>query len=327
MISTKSLISSISQVPETWIFEHYCRLSEKLTGQDIRIRSLFNSRDKIPSLCIYCKDGKYKYKDFSNGNYGDCINLVMDIFGLGYRNATTKIIGDYNDYILNNGDYKIGEFKVHNRYRIAEFCKRQWNVLDRDYWMSYGIGSRELESYWVYPLSFYKMEKQDGDDLKELNISGQYIYGYFRSNGELYKIYQPKNRDKKFLNVKDYVQGLDQLRYARPNLLIGSSMKDILAFNQFEWPFEVVAPGSENTMIKKEIIQSWRHKYNLIVVLFDNDDPGIKAASKYQQEYKIPNVSLPMEKDISDSVQLHGAEAVMKLLHPQLRELIRCQKL
>lgn len=326
MISTKALITSISEVPSTWIFEKYAKLDEKLTGQDVKIKSLFSSKDNVPSLCIYCTNNKYKFKDFSSGNGGSGVDLVMILYQLTYTDAAIKVIADYNEFILGNGDYAIGQFKVHSRYKITEFCKRPWNTLDREYWISYGIGSRELEKYWVYPLSFYKMEKPGEIELKELNISGNYIYGYFRSNGDLYKVYQPKIRDKKFLNVKDYIQGTDQLNYSKGNLLIGSSMKDILCFNQFNWPFEIVAPSSENTIIKKEVIETWRHKYNLITVLFDNDEPGIKAAEKYEKEYKIPSIHLKMEKDLSDSVQVHGAEAVKKELHPQLKELIKCQK-
>ncbi len=323
MLSTKFLISSPSQVPGSWIFEHYCKLDEKLLGQDMKILSVFNSRDKIPSLSIYFKDGKYKFTDFSSGHHGDGFKLVADLKHISYGEAVAMVMGEYNDYILNNGDYKIGEFKKHSRYKISEFCKRPWNVLDREYWMSYGIGSRVLEEYWVYPLSFYKMEKEVDGEIKELNISGQYIYGYFKKNGELYKVYQPKIKEKKFINTRDYIQGSEQLSYACPNLLIGSSMKDILSFKEFGWPFEVVAPGSENTMIRKEVIDTWRHKYNLIVVLFDNDEPGVKAAKKYQLEYEIPNVFLPMQKDLSDSVEKHGSEEVMKILHPQLKELIK----
>lgn len=328
MLSTKHIISSISDVPSTWMFEYYAKLGEKLTGQDVKILSLFNNKDKIPSLSIYPKDGRYRFKDFSNGNGGSGVDLVMGLFTLTYPQAVNKIMEDYNEFLLSKGDYSLGEFKVHSRYKITEFCKRSWTTLDREYWLSYGIGSPALEKYWVYPLSFYKMEKEgvNGEEKKELNISGPFIYGYFRSNGDLYKVYQPKIREKKFLNVKDYIQGTDQLKYACPNLMIGSSMKDILAFNEFGWPFEVVAPGSENTMIKKEMIDAWRHKYNLIIVIFDNDEPGIKAAAKYTKEYNIPSVHLKMEKDISDSVQLHGAEATMKELHPQLKELIKCQK-
>lgn len=327
MLSTKFLISSPSQVPDKWIFERYCKLTEKLIGQDVKILSLFNPKDKVPSLVVYYKDGKYKFKDFSNGNGGDGFKLVADLNGISYGEAVIRVMGEYNDFVLDNGDYKIGEFRKHSKYKISEFCKRPWNVLDRDYWMSYGIGSPMLEDYWVFPLSFYKMEKEENNEIKELNISGEYMYGYFRQNGELYKVYQPKIKEKKFINTRDQIQGVEQLKYACPNLLIGSSMKDILCFNQFGWPFEVVAPGSENTMIRKENIEAWRHKYNLMVVLFDNDEPGIKAAKKYHTEYGIATVSLNMEKDISDSVQMHGDQAVMKILHPQLKDLIKCQKL
>lgn len=326
MLSTKHIISSVKDVPSTWIFEHYARLDERLTGQDLKILSLFNPKDRIPSFCIYYKEGKYRFKDFSTGTGGGAIDLVMNLYGIPFAQAANKITEDYNQYILSNGEYKIGEFKKYSRYKVTEFCKRAWNTLDRDYWLSYGIGSGRLEKFWVYPLSFYKMEKDNGTEKKELNINGDYIYGYFRSNGDLYKIYQPKIRDMKFLTIKDYIQGTDQLIYARPNLLIGSSMKDILCFDEFEWPFEVIAPGSENTMIKKEKIELWKQKYNNIIVLFDNDDPGVKAAKKYKSEYGLPNVFLPLEKDLSDSVQKHGREEVMKLLHPQLKEIIKCQK-
>ena len=327
MLSTKSLISSIDDVPMIWVFEHYCKLDEKLTGQDVKILSIFNPKDKVPSLCLYCKMGKYKFKDFSTGAGGSGIDLVMEIYSLNYAGAVNKITEDYNEYVISNGAYSLGKFKKHSRYKITEWCKRSWNTLDKEYWLQYGIGSTQLEKYWVYPLSFYKMEKQGETEKKELNISGPYIYGYFRDNGDLYKVYQPKIREKKFLNVKDSIQGVDQLKYDYTNLLIGSSMKDILTFNQFKWPFEVVAPGSENTIIKKNVIEAWKHKYNLIVVLFDNDEPGIKAAKKYFKEYAIPSVELKMEKDLSDSVQMHGVTPVMKELHPQLKELIKCQKL
>jgi len=331
MLSTKHIISSVIDIPSVWMFEYYCKLEEKLTGQDIKILSLFNHKDKIPSLSIYPKNGKYRFKDFSNGNGGSGIDLVMDLFNLTYPQACNKIMEDYNEFILTKGDYTLGEFKVHSRYKITEFCKRMWNTQDRDYWLSYGIGSPALESYWVYPLSFYKMERPatETEEKKELNISGPFIYGYFRSNGELYKVYQPKIREKKFLNVKDYIQGTDQLKYACPNLMIGSSMKDILAFNEFKWPFEVVAPGSENTMIKKEVIDTWRHKYNLIITFFDTDTAGINAAKKYENLYGIKGILVPEEyqcKDLSDFVQKYGAEATMKELYPQLKELIKCKK-
>ena len=36
MISTKNIISKLSQVPIEWPFEYYLNLKEKLLGQDIK---------------------------------------------------------------------------------------------------------------------------------------------------------------------------------------------------------------------------------------------------------------------------------------------------
>ena len=38
MISTKNLIYDLADVPREWIFEHYLNLTEKLTGQDLKIK-------------------------------------------------------------------------------------------------------------------------------------------------------------------------------------------------------------------------------------------------------------------------------------------------
>ena len=61
MISTKILIPDIKSVPVTWVFEHYCRLDQKLTGQDIKIKSVFNPSERTPSMFIYFKQDKEKY--------------------------------------------------------------------------------------------------------------------------------------------------------------------------------------------------------------------------------------------------------------------------
>ena len=52
MISTKNLIARLEDVPKEWVFEFYLKLSEKLTGQSVKIKSIFNSREKTPSMHI-----------------------------------------------------------------------------------------------------------------------------------------------------------------------------------------------------------------------------------------------------------------------------------
>ena len=65
MFKTKNLVHDIKDVPTPWVFEHFCKLKEKLGGEDVKIKSLFNSKERTPSMCIYfdAKVKVYKYTD------------------------------------------------------------------------------------------------------------------------------------------------------------------------------------------------------------------------------------------------------------------------
>ena len=86
MISTATIISDLNQVPREWVFEYYLNLNQRLSGQSLKIKSVFSSKDKVPSMCIYTDhNGRYRFKDFSSGYGGDGLNLVMYLFQLGSR--------------------------------------------------------------------------------------------------------------------------------------------------------------------------------------------------------------------------------------------------
>ncbi len=319
MLSTKNLVNNYKEVPETWIFEYYCKLKEKLSGQEIVIKSLFNSKDKAPSMCIYTDKNtkRYKYKDFSSGKGGSALDLIQDLFTIPFKYAAVKVVEEYNDYILhNNGGYNIEEFKEHSRYKVTDHTKRKWNTKDQYFWTQFNIGSKLLEKHHVFPLDNYIMSKEDDGDVKTLTISGNYIYGYYNKEGELYKIYQPKNKEKKFIKVKNYIQGSDQLSGKHKCLVITSSLKDLMSLKSLNLSMDIVSPDSENTMIPKETMIRWKKIYPIIIVLFDNDEPGIKAMKKYRDEYNTPLVLLSLSKDPADSVKDHGALKVRDNLVP-----------
>ena len=166
-------------------------------------------------MFIYYSSAKkaYRYKDFSTSKFGDAINLVQELFNLSTRGeAAHKIIEDYNQVVLTSKeDYEVREFKVHSKYRVTSFVTREWNTLDQKYWTKYSIGSKMLETYCVKPLDHYILSKTEEGEVKELTIKGNHIYGYFRKDGSLYKIYQPMVKDTKFMKVKEYIQGSEQL--------------------------------------------------------------------------------------------------------------------
>jgi|694.fasta_scaffold66012_7 hypothetical protein len=326
MISTKNLITDLNQIPREWVFEYYLNLKEKLSGQDVKILSIFNARDKVPSMFIYYDvvSRSYKFKDFSSGNQGDSIELVKALFNMPTRgHATYKILEDYQIYIKNNTIAVVDIF-YHDKYKVVDYEMRHWTNFDQTYWMGYKIGSKMLDRYNVIPLSFFTMSKLDLDGAEiSYTFRKNYVYGYFRNDGSLYKIYMPKNTDKKFIKVENYIQGTDQLRHDCKYLLITSSLKDLMAFNKLGISnIEAIAPDSENTMIGEKAIGELRPHYEKIIVLFDNDEPGIKAAQRYKDKYGFNTILLPMEKDLSDSVKEHGMDKVREILFPLLKQAL-----
>jgi hypothetical protein len=326
MISTKNLITDLSQIPREWVFEYYLNLKEKLSGQDVKILSIFNARDKVPSMFIYYDvvSKFYKFKDFSSGNQGDSIELVKALFNMPTRgHAAYKILEDYQIYIKNN-TVAVVDILYHDKYKVVDYEMRHWTNFDQTYWMGYKIGSKMLARYNVIPLSFFTMSKLGLDGVEiSYTFKRSYVYGYFRNDGSLYKIYMPKNTDKKFIKVENYIQGIDQLKYDCKYLLITSSLKDLMAFNKLGISnIEAIAPDSENTMIGEKAIGELKPHYEKIVVLFDNDDPGIKAAQRYKDKYGFNTILLPMEKDLSDSVKVHGIDKVREVLFPLLKQAL-----
>jgi 5S rRNA maturation endonuclease (ribonuclease M5) len=325
MISTKNLVSDLQDVPREWVFEYYLNLKEKLIGQDIKMLSAFNVKDKVPSMFIYRNGDCYKFKDFSSGFQGDQIELVKCLFNYDTRfKAVNRILNDYQEYLKYNAPAERGPIQFHDKFKVVDFQMRHWNSQDSKFWTSFRISSAILEKYNVVPLEFFTMEKTEVDgSLRSYRFSRPYVYGYFRQDGELYKIYMPKVPEKKFIKIQNYTQGMDQLQYDSKYLLIVSSLKDLMSFKKLGiGNIECIAPDSENTMIGESVINKLREKYAKIIVLFDNDEPGMKAAQRYQDKYNIPHVVLKMSKDLSDSVRDHGIESVRDQLLILLKQVV-----
>jgi hypothetical protein len=155
-------------------------------------------------------------------------------------------------------------------------------------------------------------KEETGD--KYLEISAQYLYGYFDNRGELYKIYQPKVKEKKFIKVGSYLQGYDQLS-GKPNLMIVSSLKDLMSIKSLKLPdYDYVAPDSENSMISKQYMDEFLEHFTHVQILLDNDEAGVKAMQRYVKQYNLTGYTLDLSKDIADSVKDYGPKSVRSAL-------------
>jgi len=324
MFKTKNLVHDVKDIPVPWIFQHFCTIKEKLTGQDVKIKSLFNPKERTPSMCIYMDaKGIYKFKDFSTGKGGSAIDLVKELKQVPFHKACQIIVENYNDFVLhNNGGYDLEDFQRASKYKVTRWKLRSWTTQDQYFWTQFNIGSKLLEAHNVRPLESYCMTKDD----KELCIKGLYLYGYFKADGTLYKIYQPKTLDKKFIKVTDYIQGMHQCTGER-NLLITSSLKDIMSIKSLKLQIDIIAPDSENTMLKQDIMEELQNKYKKIIVMFDNDEAGIKSMQAYKEKYPFIEIAvLPMSKDVSDSIKDYGAKEVLLRLVPILDKKLHNDK-
>ena len=61
---------------------------------------------------------------------------------------------------------------------------------------------------------------------------------------------------------------------------------------------------------------------SLLFKLADLGITGIKAAKRYKDKYGFNTILLPMEKDLSDSVKVHGIDKVREVLFPLLKQAL-----
>jgi DNA primase len=86
---------------------------------------------------------------------------------------------------------------------------------------------------------------------------------------------------------------------------------------------DIIAPDSENTIIRKELMDQYLKKYKKVIILFDFDEPGIKAMERYKELYpEVEYAVLPMSKDPSDSIKDYGPKEVYVRLIPILNKKI-----
>ena len=324
MFSSNQYIKDVHDVPSKWIFENYLNLEVPLTGNRIKIKSLFNLEDKIPSMFLYYNVdcNCYKFKCFSTGRAGSAIDLMMYLWGMKFKECSQKIIRDYIEFLKTGNTPVKEDFEIYS-WKVADYVFRKWSTADVKYWTRFNIGSNMLEKHNVKPISKYKMQKTDseGNVLDSFSISSNNIYGYFNHKHELCKLYQPLNKMRKFIKVTDYIQGYDQLNN-NDCLVIASSLKDIMAIKSLGFKIDAIAPHSENTLINPDMIKDFQQNYQSIVSVLDSDQAGIRAMKEYEEKHGITFCYLPLEKDISDIIKYHGKDIALRELSPKLNNAI-----
>lgn len=304
------------------VFAKYITDQEIVCGKNIH--SPLRKREENPSFGFFLGDGnELCFHDFTLKLKGDCVKFVMVLFNLSYFEALSKIATDFNmedDFIVKKFEKVDNKLSVNTcrdkalenvsyKYTLGK-KKRNWNNNDLKYWRQFGITLETLKRYNVEPISHIFMS---GYPLKVDDYS--YCFIERKDNIETYKIYQPFNKNYKWLSSHDESvwQGWSQLPTYGKTLIITKSLKDVMAIYEVLGVF-AVSLQAEGVGPKPNVIRNLIQSFEHVFVFYDNDydkevNWGQSFGKKLADEYYLKNIFIDEKyksKDFSDLIKNHG---------------------
>ena len=314
---TKELI--LSRFSEEQLMEYYLHIPVK--------KGLFRSplrRDKQPTCSFYRnKSGTLIFKDFATGQHLNIFDVVQSIFRCDYFKSLRIIANDFgivrdNALHKNPGKINLNPIKIKDK----EISKIQIEVQEftdgeLKWWGKYGISKDILKRFNVYSCKHIFLN----DQLFAKSQQHCPIFGYYgkKYQGlELWRCYFPKRTSFRFITnwPSKMIQGYDQLPKKGKLLVITKSMKDSMCL--YSCGITACAPNSENLFIPDKVLEDLKNRFENIVVLYDNDRPGLYNMAKIRKEHpELTYVFIPKRygsKDISDFYKDHGRKETLNLI-------------
>lgn len=314
---TKELI--LSRFSEEQLMEYYLHIPVK--------KGLFRSplrRDKQPTCSFYRnKSGTLIFKDFATGQHLNIFDVVQSIFRCDYFKSLRIIANDFgivrdNALHKNPGKINLNPIKIKDK----EISKIQIEVQEftdgeLKWWGKYGISKDILKRFNVYSCKHVFLN----DQLFAKSQQHCPIFGYYgkKYQGlELWRCYFPKRTSFRFITnwPSKKIQGYDQLPKKGKLLVITKSMKDSMCL--YSCGITACAPNSENLFIPDKVLEDLKNRFENIVVLYDNDRPGLYNMAKIRKEHpELTYVFIPKRygsKDISDFYKDHGRKETLNLI-------------
>jgi hypothetical protein len=330
MIDLKSPVTEeniYKLVDELNIFEHY--LGEVKINATIRspFRDEYN-----PSFSVFSStrgSNRYLWKDHGIPDSGNVVKLVQKLYALSYKDALNKIAKDLKL------DLDISEIAAKSKIELLPPSDRKtfekeekvflvaranWRFEHIQYWKKYGITPKQCEYYNIYPIDYLQINEAVLAFNQYHNPSFCYSFYDEYANRIVYKIYRPYDKVLKWIsNAPKYIiQGLDQVKVEGKQSLgfITKSLKDVVVLRKLG--YLAIAPQSETTGIPSELMPLVDGLFQDYLYFYDNDTPGIKAATDQAGFYKKNYIYIdPVYnvKDISDFVEKYGYKEAEILLN------------
>lgn len=299
--------------------------------------SPLGEKDDKPSFSIFWsyRYNKFMFKEHRYGWFGDCFDFVQRLFG--YDNLTDALMQICIDFDLDqfyikknikksvvNIPKKFKKVRREIRQVNIRVTLRNWEEYDLQYWKQYGITKNWLDISGIYPIKYYFINSTTC-------IADKYAYVYVENKDgkKTYKIYQPFNKEKKWVSNND--RSVWELWSVIPHtfdiLVITKSRKDALSIMS-TCKIPAISLQAEGTTPKVQVIEELKERFTHIYLLYDNDfdkttNYGRKYGRRLSDLFDIPQIELPElygQKDYSDLVKAYGCEQAKEILMSVIKD-------
>ena len=300
------------------------------TGLNVSSKKLMLSpfrEDNHVTCAFYKSKSNILYlHDFATNEHINCFQVVMKKFNVNYYEALDIIAKDFN--LIEGSHSKTEAPKIIQPLKETESCNIRVQIKDftdkeLQWWEQFGINKKLLKKYKIYSLQHVFIN----GELKFSSSDKCPIYGYYfgkdKNGNEKWKCYFPLKTEYRFINnlSKKVLQGYHQLPKTGDLLVITKSMKDVVALYGFG--IAAVSPNSETLFIDDKKLEEFKQRFKQILVLYDNDRPGLHNMWLIRKSYPELNYFyLPwyLSKDFTDSIKLVGVDNMKEYVNEFLNE-------
>lgn len=303
------------------IFDYYIP-ELKQQGTKKNFRALFRDDGQNPDARIFFnnKIGMWQYHDFVNGETLNPFDFVCKFCKCDYKDALAIIS---REIIIDTG--LPATRKENGGTTITEFKLTPGD--DFSYWFDYApkeAMAATLQQYEVQALQSFSFCQNDNEFT--INAAPHDPVFAFRISNDCYKIYRPNASGKQTKHLwlgkkpEQYrdLFGLDQLPDFSDFILIVEGLKDAIVANANGIP--AVGVDHASTRLHPREIELLKKKCKHLLICYDIDARGLKAAEKAAKEHGLHHLKLPESllneggKDIADFFsRKHTADEIRQM--------------
>lgn len=297
----------LQNVSEEQIIRMYVPEFSPTAGKNYK--SPFAGKDDHPSLSFYREGNHWKFKSHNTGHQGDVFQFVADLKHIDCKQSFTEVVEVIaKDFGLNGYAKPQGK-----KQSVTISYEKAPTVEMLQYFERFGIDLETLMRFDVRQVKFHHFVSEQGKTCKFDYRKLQRLAICYIVHDRI-KLYFPaiEGRQEKAFGYKDQttadIFGLRQIAESHhEKLFIAAGEKDCLALNAAGFP--AVSLQSENTIPTAAQVKALNILADDIFIVYDNDEPGKKAAAKLASVTNWKIYPLPRHKDVAEFMEKEGQQA------------------